>query len=372
MPQISTNIWQMTAMKDGIAASLAEAKNKLSNMYADSTSTLEDRDAQQNIVKDLTERLNGISAQIEAATSKSIGTSTQEMTVSDAFGALVKATMQNKSVSTEVLAALKDNDATGGNKLLPKTVSENIVTEAKVKNPLRGLVDVTSIANLELPKLSFTISDDDFIEDGETAKEMSVNGDNIIFGRHKSKIFCDVSETILNGSNANISAYVNAALQSGLAKKEKKLAFSTSPKIGEEHMSFYSSENNIKVVQGATLYAAIKNAIADLEEDYLDNCSIMISRKDYLSIIEFLANSSTDLYGKKPEEILGYPVKFCDLATKPIVGDFSYAQYNYYPEMTYERDKNVKTGMHSFVLTCWLDFRIKLASAFRICEVAGV
>lgn len=372
MPQINANVWKLTSIKDGIAKELDEAKNKLTEMYSDSTSTLEDRETQQKSVRDLTERLNGVTSQIEAATSQSFGSNRQEMTPVDAFGSLVRSTMSNKSVSMEVRAALKDDDSTGGNKLLPKTVSENIVTEAKVKNPLRNICSISSIDNLEIPKMLFTTPDDDFIKDGETAKEMTANADNIIFRRFKRKIYCDVSETILQCSNANIGAYVNNALESGLAFKEKQLAFSTSPKSGEEHMSFYSSENNIKVVQGATLYAAIKNAISDLEEVYLENCSIVINRKDYNSMVEYLANSSQTLFGRTPEEILGFNVVFCELASKPIIGDFSYAQYNYSPDMTYERDKNIKTGVDSFVLTCWLDFRIKLSAAFRIAEVAGV
>jgi hypothetical protein len=80
-----------------------------------------------------------------------------------------------------------------------------------------------------------------------------------------SKVFAGLSETIINGSDANLVAYVERALQSGVAAKEKKVAFATTPAVGEEKMSFYSTQTGIAKVTGETMYKAIKNAIADLQ-----------------------------------------------------------------------------------------------------------
>ena len=60
---------------------------------------------------------------------------------------------------------------------------------------------------------------------------------------------------------------------------------------------------------------------------------------------------------------------FCDLANIPVVGDFAYSHFNYDLDMLFERDKNVKTGMESFVLTAWIDHKIKMKSAFRLAVV---
>ncbi len=56
-------------------------------------------------------------------------------------------------------------------------------------------------------------------------------------------------------------------------------------------------------------------------------------------------------------------------AVDPIVGDFSYSHFNYDLPVTYERDKNVRTGIEDFVLTAYIDHQIKLKSAFRIVKV---
>ena len=70
-----------------------------------------------------------------------------------------------------------------------------------------------------------------------------MTGSTVAFGRHKLKVFAGVSETVLNGTDTNLVAHVERALQSGVAAKEKKVAFATSPASGEEHMSFYSTQN---------------------------------------------------------------------------------------------------------------------------------
>ena len=137
-------------------------------------------------------------------------------------------------------------------------------------------------------------------------------------------------------------------------------------------MSFYNKEGSgyaITAVAGATKFKAIMAAIADLEEDYRENAKVYMTYADYLDIIFDLANGSDTLYGRPPEQIIGKPVVFCDYAKIPIVGDFSYSHFNYDLGMLYERDKNIKTGMESFVLTAWIDHQIKLKAAFRLAVV---
>lgn len=370
------NRWELQQIKDGISASLSTAVSALDAMYADSNSTIEARQTQENVVKDLTERLKGIDASIKRmddASKPSTEPTNEADAITHGYAGLVKATMRRSPVSTEIKAALKDEGTTtSGSVFLPKTVSNQIITEPVVKNPLRDLVAVSFIENLEIPRLGFTLSDDDFIADGATAKELATVPSTVAFTRNKFKVFCDISETILSGSEANLVSYVNQNLASGLAAKEKKVMFATSPKSGEEHMSFYSSENGIKEITGTSMFDAITDAYADLEDAYSDNAVVVMRKADYIKMIKSLSNGSRDLFGKTPEEIIGIPVVFCDKAVKPVVGDFNFGQLNYSPNVSYENDKNVRTGMTSFVITAYIDFRIKLASAFRICNVSGV
>lgn len=285
---------------------------------------------------------------------------------------LIRATVRQQPLSTDVRQALGDNNTTGGEKFLPKTVSTDIITEPFVKNQLRDVSTFTQITNLEIPKISFTLDDDGFIADEATAKELEATGDVVTFTRKKFKVFAGVSETVLNGSDANLVSHVERALQSGVAAKEKKVAFATTPTVGEEHMSFYSTQNSITKVQGENMYKAIKNSIADLHEDYRENAKIVMRYQDYSDIIETLANGNATLYSAQPEQVLGKPVIFSDSATKPVVGDFMYSHFNYDLDVLYDRDKDVKTGVELFVITAWMDHRIKLKSAFRIAEVTPV
>jgi HK97 family phage major capsid protein len=147
-------------------------------------------------------------------------------------------------------------------------------------------------------------------------------------------------------------------------------------------MSFYeldgSSNSVIKEVEGADMYEAITNAIADLHEDFRENAQVCMRYSDYVTMLKALSNSSVSLYGKQPEEIIGKPVFFSDAAAiydtdgiygRPIVGDFNYMHLNYDPAVVYDSDKDVDKGEYIWVLTAWIDQRKKLASAFRIAKV---
>lgn len=290
--------------------------------------------------------------------------------VASAKAGLIRAVIAGAGVSPEIKAALGDKNSTGGEKILPTTMTTELLHEPFVKNPLRAVSTITSVTNLEIPKITFTLdTNDDFIADTATAKELKADGDVVVFGRFKFKVFVPVSETILSATDTNLVQTVEQALQSGLAAKEKKVAFAATPAAGEELMSFYSTQTGITQVDGADLYKAIKNSLAALHEDYRENASIMMKYSDYLDIIETLANGSASLYNAQPEQVLGKPVVFSDSATKPIVGDFRYSHFNYDPQVLYDRDKDVKTGVELFVITAWLDHKIKLKSAFRIANV---
>lgn len=370
------NRYQLEQMLAGVGQELDVANKKLTSMYADAKTTLEARNEQKEAVKDLEERFNGIKSQIDEMDKKaaaklnqqSIEGATPEDKVVKAKAELIRAAMANKPVSQEVKAALGDGNSTGGEKILPRTMTNELLHEPFVKNPLRDISTFTNITNLEVPRITFTLDNDDFIADTATAKELEETTDTVQFGRFKFKVFSSLSETILLGTDTNLVQTVEAALESGLAKKEKVIAFTKTPKSGEEHMSFYSAQNAIKVVEGDDLYKAIKAALADLEDDYSENATIVMTKKDYYDVIETLANGNTTLYMAQPEQVLGAPVKFCDMAADPVVGDFRYSHFNYDLDMLYDRDKNVRTGMEDFVLTAWVDHRIKLKSAFRIAK----
>lgn len=384
------NRYQLQQMLDGVRHSLGEATDKLTAMYGDTTSKIEDRERQATVVKDLEEREKGINDQLKAlddeAAAKLAAQSkvnpvadTEKDKVINAKAQLIKNVMAGKPVDQTILNVLGDGSSLGnGDKVLPKTMTNDLLYEPMAKNPLRKISTFTNITNLEVPKIAFSLDDDDFLtSDTETAKELAASTDTIVFGRNKFKVFCDITETVLNGTSTNLVQVVNAGLESGLAKKEKKVAFASA---APTEMSFYykdtvnpnnngSSDYVIKKATGTTMYAAILAALADLEDDYAENARVTMKKSDYFNMITTLANGNASLYAAQPEQIIGAPVEFCDLAVIPVVGDFKYSHFNYDLNMIYDRDKNIKTGIESFVLTAWIDHKIKMRSAFRLAVV---
>ena len=382
------NRYLINQQLDGVRASLKEAINKVEALYADSKSTIEDRREAENVVRDLKERAakyeNDIREMDEEANRQLQNKkNTQGMSEKDKIVAskanVIRGMIKKESVADDLKAlggsyflnALSTHPSTGqgGAAILPKTTASEAIVEPKKVNKLRDYVRISHESNLEIPKLTFSIADDAFIEDEATAKELKANGSTVTFGRFKSKVFCDVSETMLLGSDINLVSEVEAGLDSAIQTKEKKQLFGTNLGANEKHMSFYEKDNSnytIPAVTGETKYLAIKKAIADLGEDFRENAHIIMTYADYLDIIEALANGNSTLFMAQPEQILGKPVIFVDAATIPIVGDLSYLQINYHPETISDSDKNVKTGMNTFALTAWYDIQFRLRSAFRL------
>ncbi|KIN56354.1 phage major capsid protein [Bacillus subtilis] len=378
-------LFDLKANLQTIGAQLASVETDILNKAANPSVATDELKALQQKKQDLKERYDILKnqhdtkeaeqkARIQASLEKANAGASAGLESSDpsvrkvaAKAGLIRAAVRREVPAQEVRATLGDNNGTGGEKLLPKTVSEELIHEPFVTNPLRNVSTYTSVTNLEIPKVDFSLDDDDFIQDTQTAKELEVEGSVVTFGRRKFKVKAKVSETILAATDTNLVSTVERALQSGLAAKEKKVSFATTPKAGEEEMSFYGA--GIKEVPGESTYKAIKKAIADLPEDFRENAKVMMTYADYLEIIETLANGSATLYNAQPEQIIGKPVVFSDAAVKPIVGDFRYSHFNYDPAITYESDKDISTGENLFVLTAWFDHKIKLKSAFRIASV---
>ena len=369
---------------EGCRALLKEAVNKVDEAYADVTSTLEQRAALEATVKDLKNRVEKYENDLkelddEAAKNFELENSIRNARNSgnekiEAKAELIRATMKKEKVSQRVLNSLGEGSGNGnGENLLPTTLMTELVTEPFAVNPLRGVSTMTNITNLEIPKLAFTLDDDDFLtSNSQTAKEMKLSASKIKFERKDFRVYADITDAVLRGSNVNLVGYVENALRSGMAKKEKKLAFAVGTSNPET--SFYNktgSNYDITAITKESKYLAIKAALADLEDDYADKAKIVMRRSDYFDIIEALANGNATLYQAQPESVLGAPVIFCDLATIPVVGDFSYSHFNYDLDATYESDKNIRTGITSFVLTGYLDHKIKMKSAFRLALVQG-
>ena len=369
---------------EGCRALLKEAVNKVDAAYADVTSTLEQRAALEDVVRDLKDRVEKYENDLkelddEAAKNFELENSIRNARNSgdekiEAKAELIRATMKKEKVSQRVLNSLGEGSGNGnGENLLPTTLMTELVTEPFAVNPLRGVSTMTNITNLEIPKLAFTLDDDDFLtSNSETAKEMKLSASKIKFERKDFRVYADITDAVLRGSNVNLVGYVENALRSGMAKKEKKLAFAVGTSNPET--SFYNktgSNYDITAITKESKYLAIKAALADLEDDYADKAKIVMRRSDYFDIIEALANGNATLYQAQPESVLGAPVIFCDLATIPVIGDFSYSHFNYDLDATYESDKNIRTGITSFVLTGYLDHKIKMKSAFRLALVQG-
>lgn len=370
-----------------IGQQLKEKNNELSQKASDPNVNMDDVKQLKDEKSGLQQRYDIVEAQVKEVEQKQTDKAKKDNQKNSAYQALSE---ENKKVKAKaefyrhallptdfekpsqeaqrLLHALPTGNDTGGDKFLPTTLSNELVSEPFARNQLREKARLTNIKGLEIPRISYTLDDEEFITDEETAKEMTLKGDTVKFSPHKFKVFAAVSDTVIHGSDIDLVNWVENALRSGLADKERKDAFALSPKNSIEHMSFYNA--GVKEVSGEDIYEAIVNAIADLHEDYRSNATIYMRYIDYVKIIKILSNGTTNFFDTPAEKVFGKPVVFTDSAVNPVVGDFNYFGINY-DNTTFDTDKDVKKGEYLFVLTAWYDQQRTLDSAFRIAKVDG-
>lgn len=378
-------LYELKQNMSTVGQQLEKTENELAASAIDTAKTTEDIQALQSTKKDLKMRFDVIKEQHDALDAEqkakfndkepSFENLNQEEKMVKAKAEFIRASIEGRPVSDDVkqIYALPGSNTTGGDNFLPTNLQNELIHEPFARNQLREVVSTSNIKGLELPKISYTINDDAFIDDTQVAKELAMTGDVVTFARNKFKVKAKISDTIVHGSDIELVNYVDNALRSGLASKEKRDALASTPVVGLEYMSFYGggvTSVTTSAANGGTLYKSIKAAIADLHEDFRDNAHIVMRYADYMDIIETLANGNATLYQAQPEQVLGKPVHFADGATNPIVGDFNFFRINY-DAMTYDTDKNVDSGDYLFVLTAWYDQKRSLNSAFRIAEVVA-
>ncbi len=384
------------------AAILADA-NWLAEKAADPATPKEDIEAKKAHRDDLQMRYDTVKAehdrmeaeQRQAIAAKAVadGNVTAEQNLIAMKAAYYRAMILGQPIDRKAYEGLgaiptSDSDLGTGEKLLPTNLARELLIEPFEINPLRTIARITNITGFEEPKLGYTIEDADIadVTDKQTANEIALEGDTVVYGRLKAKVSATIKDTVLHGTDTDVVAAVEGALRSALAKREKFFAFksatdiynSGTPDSVHRHMSFYNytsytSASNltyaITAKEGATMYKAIVAALGDLADEFSVNASVVMKKADYYDMVEALANNAESLFGKKEPSILGYPVHFCDKAAIPVVGDFTYYGINYDIGTIFETDKDAKKGEYYWVLTAWGDQQIRLKSAFRLAIV---
>lgn len=260
-------------------------------------------------------------------------------------------------------------DQGNGSVLIPDTMGQELLMAPRTINRLRGVMSVTQVPNLILPRLGFEQDDDAFVaKDGESAKELKLRGDQVRFGTHEYRVRASVAESVLRTTPVNIQAAVDEGLASAGAKKELKMIFGTDLPADVKHMSLYQKGSDgqevIKGVSGSDMFTAWCAAFADLEDDYREQASGVMRFSDYVKMLRAIAPNES-LFNAKPESVLGVPMTFTEYATTPVVGAFRYLHLNFACAPWADVEKVPSQGLRRFYLNSLYDIQVKMASAFR-------
>lgn len=276
---------------------------------------------------------------------------------------------QMNDAEKRFLGAL-DGGATAGNGelLLPVNIQTSVVSDAFEINPLRAYCTYTAIDGLQIPTMENDVltSAQAFLKDGQPAKDLVVTAGMIKFAKERFAVKTDVAESVLNSTNVSLVNYIEGTLRSKLALTEHSMMF------GDvlDHRNLLNPANAVPVLEGATIYDSILEAIYSLHPMFLQNAVVVMSPMDYVALRKELANSSETLFANGRKEIEGLPIILdatVGFAGKGIViGDFSKYQFNYESASTLKSTEDIVTGLHTFVLGAEVDARIITPLAFKI------
>lgn len=367
------------------AAILADA-NWLAEKAADTSVTMEDIEEKKAHRADLQNRYDTLKAEhdrmeeeqrisVAIDAGKGAGMTEKDVRIK-AKANLYRALLSGDNSAIEkaytALGAIPalDADLGNGSKLLPTNLQNELIVEPREMNPMRDVVRMSNIRGLEEPKLIIDLDGGyDDVTDKQTAREIELEGDTVVYGRHKVKVKAKISDTVVHGSDLNLVTEVESALRDGLAINEMNRMFAATPTTDYAGMSFYSAANGVTVVNGATKQAAIGKALADLPLAFRRNAKIVMSATDWFDMWGTNLNQSGMYFENRPQQLFGKEVILVDDATEPVVGDFDYCRINYDIDTILDVDKDVDAGLYKYVLTAWYDIKLRLKSAFRIAHV---
>ena len=231
---------------------------------------------------------------------------------------------------------------------------------------LREIVTMTNSNDLVLPRIPYKVDGVEY--ENEVEQELKTKGELIKFTKNKIKVSVSIPNIVKEADNEWVIGYLKDELKQALEYKEEYCIFKNT-NSGEEHMNIYSSQNGIKEVEEENLFKAIMSALADLDDVYFKNATIVMNRNHYLKMMDELSNCNTNFYDKHLKQILGAKIVFCKFADKPIVGDFSRLHINYEDNILLENQRGLTDNLDKIIISGSFDIRVRLSSAFRIAKV---
>jgi len=305
----------------------------------------------------------------------------------EARGTFFRSRMTGSDLPAELKNALTfTKGANPGGPLLPVEVSTQLITDIYGEDRFLQYLTHTQIKGLRLPKVSATAPADAVkMPDGSTAAGAYTLADAVIsFGRYPGREKVLVPGPILRGTDTDLNGYITKRTteQHRAFMRARIFAHGSSgaaPSAGDlTHMSVYGAtaangDMCITAVTGATVLAAIQNAIAALPEGVRDDAKVVMPYADWMGLISTLANGATTLFGAPTKELLGFEVVICDSvapANGYLVGDLSTLHVNYDDPLRMETDRDIDLDMDLTVIGYDYDIRCEDANRLRLAKVA--
>lgn len=336
--------------------------NALKKEAADALQKLTDK--REELARDLAEKETDTQQRI-------ISGATPKERETIAFGKALQSMAKGERADSDVRQALNISDSSTGGFYLPDNLAKKIVSEPASENPFNSVFS-TTVNEQRVPILTVTSDDKAFIQDGETAKEILASAGSKRFDNNIIKLFVDVTSTTLDQSDVgNLEGEIVDKLREALNLKFYDVLVNATPTIGEKHMSLLANTDLVNY-EGEDLVKAIKKAKFAFKQSIRNKLAVAVSEEVYDAYVDARTIATgIDWSLKSPEKVLGVSkVVFADeFAEKFLVFVPSFGRYNLNSAPFIEKDKAVKTGIVTYVITADFDFQVLLTTMFKTATI---
>lgn len=266
---------------------------------------------------------------------------------------------KSKYETSKVLMLNKDN-----NPLEATKFDELILLNRNINNIRPHIKLLNEASNMEVPAIA--IVGDEVI----TGTDVTLRGQSIRMSGVKDMLTAEVSETVMELSNLDISEAVNELLRIKLSNQELQYLLGAKTSPGGRDFNIFSASNGVESVTNASIIDGIDAALESMDKYYKLEAKVVMTRDQYRTLTKELAVLNLGSLAANPERYLGIkeiiinddiPDILIGKLDSGIVGNLSVADFAV--------KKNVDEGIYNIALSYLADYKI-IKEALRILKVA--
>lgn len=252
----------------------------------------------------------------------------------------------------------------GNNPLAATNFDELILLNKDINNIRPHIKLLNEASNIEVPAIA--IVGDEVV----TGTDVTLKGQSIRMSGVKDMLTAEVSETVMELSNLDISEAVNELLRIKLSNQELQYLLGAKTSPGGRDFNIFSASNSVEVVINPSIIDGIDAALEGMNKYYKLEAKVVMTRDQYRTMTKELAALNLGSLAANPERYLGIKeIIINDDVPDILIGKLDSGIVGNLSVTDFAVKKNVDEGIYNIALSYLADYKI-IKEALRILKLA--